>query len=215
MACYIEGIEMFEKVSIIIPVYKQETELETLLADLATVKDSAEIIIKSEGSRAKSLNAGAASATRPFLWFLHADSRINEQNLHALSLTLKEKPDALHYFDLAFGKDGPALTVFNAWGANWRSRLFGVPYGDQGFCLSKEQFTKAGSYPEDVPYGEDLMFVWHARQSGIRLNRLPSKLLTSARKYGQQGWLKLTLLYQWRWIGMSIPEALKMIRAKT
>ena len=215
MACYIEGIEMFEKVSIIIPVYNQETELERLLADLAPVKDSAEIIVKSEGSRAKSLNAGAASATRPFLWFLHADSRINEQNLNALSLALKEKPDALHYFDLAFGKDGPALTVFNAWGANWRSRLFGVPYGDQGFCLSKAQFTKTGGYPEDVPYGEDLMFVWHARQSGIWLNRLPSKLLTSARKYSQRGWLKLTLLYQWRWIGMSIPEALKMVRAKT
>ena len=215
MACYIEGIEMFEMVSIIIPVCNQETELERLLADLAPVKDSIEIIIKSEGSRAKSLNAGAASATRPFLWFLHADSRINEQNLHALSLALKEKPDDLHYFDLAFSKDGPALTVFNAWGANWRSRLFGVPYGDQGFCLSKEQFVKANGYPDDVPYGEDLIFVWHARQAGIRLNHLPSKLLTSARKYSQRGWLKLTLLCQWRWIGMSIPEALKMVRGRT
>jgi len=205
---------MFEKVSIIIPVYNQETELERLLADLAPVKDSTEIIIKSEGSRAKSLNAGATVATRPFLWFLHADSRVSAQNLHALSLALQEKPNDLHYFDLAFGKDGPALASINAWGANWRSRLFGVPYGDQGFCLSKEQFVKANSYPEDVPYGEDLMFVWHARQAGIRLNRLPSKLLTSARKYSQKGWLKLTILYQWRWIGMSIPEALKMIRAK-
>ena len=215
MAFCIKGVEMFEKVSIIIPVYNQETELERLLADLAFVKDSAEIIIKSEGSRAKSLNAGAAAATRPFFWFLHADSRVSEQNLQVLSHALKEKPDALHYFDLAFGKDGPALAAFNAWGANWRSRLFGVPYGDQGFCLSKEQFTKAGGYPEDVPYGEDLMFIWHARQAGIRLNQLPSKLLTSARKYSQQGWLKLTLLYQWRWIGMSIPEALKMVRVKT
>lgn len=215
MAFCIKGIEMFEKVSIIIPVYKQETELENLLADLAPIKDNAEIILKSEGSRAKSLNAGAAVAARPFLWFLHADSRINEQNLHELSRALKEKPDVLHYFDLAFGKDGPALTPINAWGANWRSRLFGVPYGDQGFCLSKDMFMKTTGYPEDVPYGEDLMFVWRARQAGIRLNRLPSKLLTSARKYAQKGWLRLTFLYQWRWIGMSIPEALKMIWEKT
>lgn len=214
MAFYFEVIEMLEKVSIIIPVYKQETELENLLADLAPVKNSAEIVVKSEGSRAKSLNAGASVATRPFLWFLHADSRVSKQNLQALSLALQEKPDALHYFELAFGKDGPALAAFNAWGANWRSRLFGVPYGDQGVCLSREQFAKTEGYPEDAPYGEDLLFIWRARHSGIRLNRISSKLLTSARKYKQQGWLKLTILYQWRWIGMSIPEALKMLKGK-
>jgi hypothetical protein len=205
---------MFEKISIIIPVYKQETQLEALLADLSPIKDRAEIIIKSEGSRAKSLNAGVASATRPFLWFLHADSRVNELNLKVLATALEEKPDDLHYFGLAFDHDGPVLTIFNAWGANWRSRLFGVPYGDQGFCLSKKQFVKANGYPEDVTYGEDLLFIWHARQAGLHLHRLPSKLLTSARKYNQRGWLRLTLLYQWRWIGMSIPEALKMIRGR-
>ena len=202
---------MFNDISIIIPMYKQETQLETLLSDLAPIKDKAEILVCEEGSRAKSLNAGAARAQNSFLWFLHADSRVNVQNFTSLDNGLRTRPNALHYFDLSFDDDGPALSCINSWGANWRSRIFGVPYGDQGLCLSREQFRETEGYPEDVPYGEDLLFVWRARQRGIRLNRIPTFLTTSARKYQQQGWLRLTALYQFRWIRMSIPEAVKLV----
>lgn len=198
---------MLEQISIIIPVHEKEKQLDRLLFDLEPIKDKLAIIIRSEGTRAKSLNAGATAATSQFLWFLHADSRVTAKNTQALEQTLHKKPNDLHYFDLAFDKRG--LASINAWGANIRSRLFGTPFGDQGFCISKKQFEKTGGYPEDVPYGEDLMFVWKARQTGIKLNRIPSKLVTSSRKYKTHGWLKLTLLYQWRWIGMSIPEMLK------
>jgi len=201
---------VFEKISIIIPVHEQEKQLDALLSDLAPVKDIAEIIIVSEGTRAKSMNAGASLSTRPFLWFLHADSRVTAHNLSALQQALQTRPDALHYFGLAF--DAPGLPTLNAWGANCRSRLFGTPYGDQGLCMARETFNKTGAYPEDIPYGEDLMLVWQLRQSGIQLNHIPSKLVTSARKYHQHGWLKLTALYQWRWIGMSVPEAWKLVK---
>lgn len=205
---------MFEKVSIIIPYYEKEDQLQRLLSDLDAIKNDSEIVVVSKGSRARSLNAGALAATRPFLWFLHADSRINTHNLEALSQALERRPDALHYFDLAFANDGPPQAVLNAWGANVRSRLFGTPYGDQGFCVARSHVLRAGLFPEDVPYGEDLMLVWRLRQAGIRLNRIPSKLVTSARKYREHGWLNLTLLYQWRWIGMSLPEAIKLVRAR-
>ncbi|MBI1285406.1 MAG: glycosyl transferase family 2 [Thiobacillus sp.] len=206
---------MYEKVSIIIPVYDREDHLQQLLSDLEPIKNKAEIAVVSKGTRAMSLNAGALSATRPFLWFLHADSRISIHNLEVLGRALDGKPDALHYFDLAFANDGPPQTALNAWGANMRSRLFGTPYGDQGFCIARSHFLRAGLYPEDVPYGEDLMLVWRLRQSGVRLNRIPSKLVTSARKYREHGWFNLTLLYQRRWIGMSVPEAVKLVRART
>lgn len=205
---------MFDKISIIIPFHEKEDQLQQLLSDLGALKSESDIAVVSKGTRAASLNAGALSAARPFLWFLHADSRINAHNLEALSQALKRKPDALHYFDLAFANDGPPQAALNAWGANVRSRLFGTPYGDQGFCVAKGHFLRAGLFPEDVQYGEDLMLVWRLRQAGIRLNRVPSKLVTSARKYHEHGWLNLTLLYQWRWIGMSLPEAIKLVRAR-
>lgn len=177
-----------DRVSIIIPVAPGETAHEQLLSDLKFLNN--EIIISSEGSRAKSLNAGAARASHSFLWFLHADSRVSADNIMALKQALSMRSNALHYFDLAYEEGG--LPALNALGTNIRSRLFDMPYGDQGFCLSKSLFDRIGGYPENAAYGEDLLFVRLAKRAGIRLNRIPSYLLTSARKYNQNGWLKLT-----------------------
>lgn len=186
----------FQKVSIIIPVAPGETAHERLLGDLKNL--DAEIIISSEGSRARSLNEGAAKASRTFLWFLHADSRVSADNIMALKQALSMRPNVLHYFDLAYQESG--LPALNACGANMRSRVFDMPYGDQGFCISKTLFNKIDGYPENVSYGEDLLFVRLAKKTGIKLNRIPSKLTTSARKYQQQGWVKLTALRQWQMV---------------
>lgn len=195
--------------SIVIPLAADETQHKQLLADLQGHSQlQAEIISCSNHSRAKSLNQGAAEASGEWLWFVHADSRVSKDNLCALENSLQQHPDNLHYFDLAF--DWPFLRG-NALGANLRSRILGTPFGDQGLCIKKALFNKLGGYCEDTAYGEDLLFVWQAHQAGIRLRRIPSKLLTSGRKYQQQGWLKLTLLYQWRWILMAFPQLLKLI----
>ena len=185
-----------DRVSIIIPIAPDETAHEKLLDDLRPL--TAEIIISSQSSRAKSLNAGAAKARHSFLWFLHADSIVSAENLTELEQALMRRSNALHYFDLAYTEGG--LATLNACGANIRSRFLGLPYGDQGFCVSKTLFEKIGGYPEDEPYGEDLLFVRQAKRKGIKLNRIPSKLKTSARKYHQQGWLKLTTLRQMQMI---------------
>jgi glycosyltransferase involved in cell wall biosynthesis len=187
---------VLDNVSIIIPTAPDETEQQQLLNDLKQLNN--QIIISAEGSRAKSLNVGAVKASDDFLWFLHADSRVSTENIFALEQALKKRSNVLHYFDLAY--DGGHLTNSNSLGANIRSRLLGLPYGDQGFCISKNLFNKIGGYPENVPYGEDLLFIRLAKRAGIKLNRVPSKLLTSARKYKQHGWLKLTVLRQWQMV---------------
>ncbi|MDG1819783.1 MAG: glycosyltransferase [Porticoccaceae bacterium] len=209
------------QVSIVIPMAADESEYKILEADLhkhSVLK--AEIIPCSNSSRAKSLNTGAAQASGEWLWFVHADSRISTDNLCALAQSLEQYPEDLHYFDLAFDQNSDqdsdqnsnkSPLYLNALGANLRSRLCGTPFGDQGFCIKKSLFKQLSGYPEKAPYGEDLLFVWQARQAGIKLRRIPSTLTTSGRKYRQQGWLKLTLLYQWRWITMSLPQLLKLI----
>lgn len=55
--------------------------------------------------------------------------------------------------------DGPLLSGLNAIGANVRSKVFGLPFGDQGFLIRKEVFTNLGGYPVDCYYGEDHLFV--------------------------------------------------------
>lgn len=183
---------MFDDVSIIIPCAPNETAHEALLKDLEQTK--AEIIISSEGARGISLNAGAAKARNEMLWFLHADSRLNAQNIEALDKAIAAQPLALHYFDIKFDQAG--LVQMNGVAANIRSRLFGLPYGDQGLCISKTQFDMVGGYPEDATYGEDVLFVRKAKKAGVKLNPVRSKMLTSARKYSARGWLRVTALHQ-------------------
>lgn len=183
---------LLENVSVVIPLGPGEAAQRELLDDLKPL--SSEIITASAGTRAKSLNQGASKSQRNYLWFLHADSRVTQSNINALELAIKSKPNALHYFDLAFA--GSGMFSLNAGGANIRSRLFKLPYGDQGFCVSKEVFNDLGGFPQQLPYGEDLLFVRVAKKNRIPINRIASKLVTSPRKYKQQGWLKLTLLHQ-------------------
>jgi len=175
-------------ISVIIPVWKQETELKKLLNDLEPF--GAEIIQSSEGSRAKSLNTGAAQASRDYLWFLHADSRIDESTVSALNYSIQNHPNAIHYFELVFEKAG--ITAWNASWANLRSSWYQLPYGDQGFCLAKTQFKEIGDYPEDTPYGEDLLFIRKAKQSNIDIISTNSTIISSARKYHKNGWLRTT-----------------------
>lgn len=184
-----QSSQSLNNISVIIPVWHQETELNTILKDLEDT--GAEIILSEEGSRAKSLNFGAAKATRNILWFIHADSRISDENINSLHDSLEKYPDALHYFKLKFAEGG--FSTINAYGANIRSALFKLPYGDQALCISKQKFETIGGYPEDTPYGEDLLFVRKAKKYNVRLVLVSSCLFSSARKYQSQGWLKTTL----------------------
>ena len=130
------------------------------------------------------MNAGAKKANRDYLWFLHADTSLKTENFSELENLIrnnKKIDKTLSYFDLAYTESG--LTKFNAFFANIRSSIFGLPYGDQGLFVSKKTFQKIGNFPEDACFGEDMLFVRIAKSKGVKLNRISSKLFTCARKY--------------------------------
>lgn len=227
-----------KNLSIIIPLGPDEDQLCDLLDDLRLLPDETEIIavpcngniaqqvriaedhplrdrlliVSSTQGRAVQQNAGAAAASRDFLWFLHADSRVTPDALRALEAALAKAPDALHYFHLKFKNDGPGSMWINEWGVRFRSRILGIPFGDQGFCLHRKCFSRIGRFPEDASYGEDHLLVWHARQSGVKVRCTNADLTTSARKYGRHGWASLTMKYQYLWIRQAMPELGKLIR---
>lgn len=162
--------------------------------------------------RAMQQNHGANQAGGGFLWFLHADSRLPPNALAVLGQRLALDPAALWYFDLRFLPDGPRLMWLNALGAQFRSRLLGLPFGDQGLALSRGAFERLGGFREDLPYGEDHLLVWAARRSGVRLRPVGCALYTSARKYQQRGWLGTTLTHirlTWR---QALPESVAWLR---
>ena len=164
--------------------------------------------------RAAQQNHGAASASSHFLWFLHADSGLEADALAVLWQRLSADSSALWYFDLHFLPDGPRLMWLNALGAQLRSRLLGMPFGDQGLALSRESFARLGGFREDARYGEDHLLVWAARRSGVRLRSVGRPIHTSARKYQQQGWLRTTLSHfrlTWK---QAIPQYLAWLRRR-
>lgn len=218
-----------EELSIVIPVASGDDAWANLLNDLTALPFGAEIVLAgvalptlplpprlrwlvTEPGRAAQMNAGARATTRPFLWFLHADSRLASGALDALSLALAAAPDALHYFDLAFLPDGPTLMRLNEAGTWLRSRWGGMPFGDQGLCLSRAAWERLGGFRTDAAYGEDHLLVWKARQMGIQLRPVGATLLTSARRYQERGWLRTTMRHLRLTAMQALPEWIRLVR---
>ena len=216
--------------SVIIPLGPQEKEWQQLCQDIEAIADPLEILwvyadgpypqaidlpgknsrwIQSSPGRAQQLNMGAEKASHEFLWFLHADSRFDSDGIKALYASINDHSDALHYFDLRFSESIPLMKL-NERGVWFRSHYLGVPFGDQGFCIRKALFKQIGGYSETVAYGEDHLFLWQARQQGIRLRCTGAPLITSPRKYQANGWLRTTLSHQYLWLKQAIPEFIRL-----
>jgi hypothetical protein len=153
--------------------------------------------------RGRQMNSGARPATAPWVWFIHADSVIERSTRRAMTRFCAREEAAIGYCDLKYLADGPVLTALNATGANWRSRLLGLPYGDQGLCLPRPWFRHLNGFREDLDRGEDLDLVVRARRSGLPVRRTGGRIYTSASRYRECGWLRTTLEHQrasWRLI---------------
>jgi rSAM/selenodomain-associated transferase 2 len=202
--------------SVIVPVAPDEAQWCALIDDLASLPMASEVIlvravrdelaiplswsqelrilqVESAPGRARQMNLGARLAGGRWLWFLHADTRLSATALAALNQFLASDRKALGWFDLKFRDDGPALTWLNARGARWRSRWFGLPFGDQGFVIPAAAFAQLGGYDETARYGEDHLLVWAAHAHGLPLCPIGATIVTSARKYAENGWLRTTL----------------------
>jgi GT2 family glycosyltransferase len=115
---------------------------------------------------------------------------------------------AIGYFRLRFLADGPRLTFLNAWGAHFRSRVFGLPFGDQGLLMPRRIFDALGGFDESVTAGEDHDLIWSARTRGIPLLPVDAPIFTSARKYAERGWWRTTREH----LGMTRDQARRFSR---
>ena len=225
------------KLSVIIPMTAHEQAWKDLLPELSGLPPDSEIIFAlpegtpslavsalhprmpirqiSEGiGRAAQMNAAARAAEGEQLWFLHADTRLGKDSISALLGKFGQYPDCLLYGDLKFLNDATPLMKLNEIGTWLRSRLLGMPFGDQGFCIHKNLFHEIGGYPENVDYGEDHVFVWRARQRGIALCPIKAPIYTSARKYRIHGWSRTTVLHVFQTYKQAWPEFWRLVFRK-
>ena len=144
------------------------------------------VVVTSEPGRGQQLAAGAAAARSSWLLFLHADSVLAEGWLKAVTGHIDSAGVATPagYFALRYDD--------SHWKARWlerivawRSRVVGLPYGDQGLLISREFYDHLGGY-KLIPIMEDVDIM--RRIGRRRVAALPAAIETSARRYRRAGY---------------------------
>ncbi|MCP5074828.1 MAG: glycosyltransferase [Rhodobacteraceae bacterium] len=140
-------------------------------------------LVVSVAGRGRQLAAGAEAASGDWLLFLHADTVLSEGWSDAVLAHINRSQQA-GYFRLAFDARGFAPRFVAGW-ANLRSRLLGLPYGDQGLLISRQLYESVGGFPA-LPLMEDVVL---ARALKGQMCLLPATATTAADRYLRDGWV--------------------------
>ena len=150
-------------------------------------------VLTSEASKAVQMNTGVAGSSGDVLLFLHADTRLPDNFEAKVMAAVSQNGFSAGAFSLGIDSDARGLRFIERI-ANWRSRVFQMPYGDQALFVCRNLFNEIGGFP-DFPIMEDFELVRRLRRKGnIRI--LPDSVLTSPRRYLNFGILKTWFLNQ-------------------
>ncbi len=202
---------MMRSLSIIIPTLNEEARLvatlealpaglEVVVADggsrdatQAIAEEYGALLVVSGAGRARQMNRGAEAAGGEVLLFLHADTLLPAGFQDEVISCLGGQGVVAGAFrlDLVGNKRGLGIV---SWGANLRSRLFGLPYGDQALFMERRVFMELGGFPE-VALMEDFMLVNALRKRG-KIVLAEKYVQSSGRKWQKQGLIRTTLVNQ-------------------
>ncbi|MEM0949314.1 MAG: TIGR04283 family arsenosugar biosynthesis glycosyltransferase [Pseudomonadota bacterium] len=134
--------------------------------------------------RGAQIARGVGACSGDWILILHADGWLDPGWTGEVRAHIEAAPDRAAYFRLAFRAEGAMPRWVARW-ANLRSRLFNLPYGDQGLLVSRSSLACVGGVP-DLPLMEDVAL---ARALKGRLVPLRSQITTSADRYERDGWI--------------------------
>ena len=199
--------------SIIIPVRNEASHLPSLLNALQKRKsDNTEVIVvdgcseddtpnvichkknrilHSEPGRAQQMNTGARHAKGKYLWFLHADSKVDFDFENIIESGLKNKKWG--WFNVRLSNTKIIFRVIESM-MNYRSKITSVATGDQGIFIHKNIFIEQGLFPS-IALMEDVKF-----SKKIRSSESPfisdTPLETTARRWEEDGPIR-TVFKMW------------------
>lgn len=199
-------------ISVVIPVYNEESTLGTLLPQLEGLREHCQIIFVDGGSRDASrriiesagypylegrgrgnqLNEGARKATGDALFFLHCDSVLPNHPLEQIREVLQH--DQAGFFGVKFDSNDWVMGVCGRQ-SNRRAKYRQIPFGDQGIFIFRKLFWEVGGFPE-IPLMEDYRFSLGIRERGIHFGQTREPIITSARRYGKGFFHQLKVMYQ-------------------
>ena len=203
------------KISVIIPVYNEEGVIASTLEHLfkqapdevivvdggstdKTFQAASAItpVLKSQKGRAHQMNRGAQEAAGDVFLFLHADTQLPSQGLVRIREAVERGAQGGR-FRMRFDVPEGSLQLFTLY-----TKFHCFSYGDQGFFVTRDLFSKLNGFREDVPF-EDMDFYKRMRLE-TRPVILKDSVVTSARRFQQMGswrqkWINFILvaLYYW------------------
>lgn len=200
-----------ERLAVIVPTLNEEAELPATLVAVHRSLPGAKLIVADGGSRdgtvaraqqcgaqvvisprgrGAQLAAGAAAASREWMLFLHADTRLPPEAGAALLQYWSRNLAPVATFRLGFDEAG--------WFLRACARVARIDsvfsrFGDQGIVISRKAYLELGGFPP-WPLFEDVELLRCARRRYGRVEFLPAVVITSARRFRAHGaWRQQTL----------------------
>ena len=196
------------RVTIIIPTYNEEKNIEKIQDSLARLEGDFDVIFSDGFSkdntynlisypkirrikyRSRQMNEASKIAQSEYLFFVHADSIIDTKSIKAI-----EKCGAdIGVFKLKFDSDKLMMKIVSFF-SNLRVKTRNIAFGDQGIFIKKSLFDKIGGY-DDIPIMEDYKLSMDIKKLGIKFKVLKLPIITSARKFQKEGSLKTIIKMQ-------------------
>ena len=202
-------------ISIIIPTFNEASNIQRLISYLknnTNPKHIREIIVIDGGStdatvvfakamkvrvkvaeqkgRAAQMNEGTKMATGDIFYFLHADS-FPPENFTTDILAAVEKGFESGCYRLQFDHPHKWLQLM-CWFTHFNFSCF--RFGDQSLFISRELFEKMGGYNSKMLLLEDQDLICRMRKKA-RFKLIKRNILTSPRKYLQNGFYRLQGIY--------------------
>ena len=200
-------------ISIIIPTYNEEAIIaHSIKALLAITEQYEEIVIivsdasndgtrkilsefqvtvcQSAKGRAIQMNTGAQRAKGDILYFLHADSLAPETFIDNIRSAVREGKKA-GCFRMNFNDSNPIMSLYG-WFTQFPMMI--CRGGDQSLFIEKSLFQEIGGFDETHLVMEDIAIINRIEERG-QFHILEAEVTTSARRYHENGMIRLQLLF--------------------
>lgn len=152
--------------------------------DIARVAGAS--VLSSDRGRGLQLQAGGETVTGDWLLFLHADTRLDPGWGDAVRDFMNQTGIGDRAAVFRFALDDPSTQARRMERlVNWRSRVLGLPYGDQGLLISREHYDSLGGF-RPMPLMEDVDIMRRIGKKNISI--LDTAAVTSAARYQRGGW---------------------------
>ena len=112
-------------------------------------------IIRTQASRGAQLKEGAKHSKQEWLFFIHADTKLHIENIKDVKCFINEENIyKVGFFHLRFNNSSIAAHFISKW-ANFRSKVFNMPFGDQCLLINRLYYENIGGY-EEIDKMEDM-----------------------------------------------------------